>query len=294
MPVYNGGEKLRRALDCLLAQTEPNFELIISDNASTDGLTRQITEEYARQDGRIRLTRQPENLGPAANFMWVLNQARGDYFLWAAHDDTWSGNYLEELAHQLDAHPSAVLATPTTCAVRQTGDSVSREFVPAAPNGDRWETLKTLLGKNICVWIYGMYRTGWLKQYGPELVSYPLHGCDRLWLYGLVLQAPVVGSTAATFTYTDAPRKRENRSTRARIEFLGIQIYHMVRLTWTHLPPSERGKGLRWVTWYLYRHQIDRRNPLGTLVRLAKLMTLGAWYATEASIRKLLARPSVS
>ena len=62
MPVYNGGEDLRRALDSILAQTHTNFELIISDNASTDELTKALTEEYARKDARIRLTRQPQKI----------------------------------------------------------------------------------------------------------------------------------------------------------------------------------------------------------------------------------------
>lgn len=86
MPVYNGEKSIREALDSLLAQTFTDFELIISDNASTDG-TEAICREYVERDPRIRYVRQSENRGPIANFQFVLEEAVGEYFMWAAHDD---------------------------------------------------------------------------------------------------------------------------------------------------------------------------------------------------------------
>lgn len=88
MPVYNGEKYIREALDSLLGQSFANFELIISDNASTDG-TEGICLEYAAQDARIRYIRQPKNLGALANFKFVLDEAQGEYFMWAAADDAW-------------------------------------------------------------------------------------------------------------------------------------------------------------------------------------------------------------
>ncbi|MBS0202989.1 MAG: glycosyltransferase family 2 protein [Planctomycetes bacterium] len=287
MPVYNGGEALRRALDSLLAQSHTNFELIISDNASTDS-TQAITEEYARKDCRIRLTRQPVNQGAFANFLWVLDQARGQYFMWAAHDDAWSANYVESLSNQLDNQPQAVLATATTCALRQSASGgVKQTVVSAAPNGDRWKTLDVFLAENICVWIYGMYQTTWLKQAAAELTTYPFHGGDRLWLFGLILKSPVVGDPTATFFYSDAAGKRNDRSVRARIRFLGQQAYHLTRLSWTRLPACERFQGLRRVGWYLYRHQISRKNPIGTLARMIKISVLGLFFGIEACYQSL-------
>lgn len=93
MPVYNGAQYIREALDSLLAQTFTDFELIISDNASSD-MTQGICEEYARRDSRIRYVRQGENKGAAANFRFVLDCARADLFMWAAYDDLWAPNYL--------------------------------------------------------------------------------------------------------------------------------------------------------------------------------------------------------
>lgn len=93
MPVYNGAQFIREALDSLLAQTFTDFELIISDNASTDG-TEAICREYAATDRRIRYVRQPENSGAMSNFKFVLNEAVGEYFMWAAHDDRWHPDFL--------------------------------------------------------------------------------------------------------------------------------------------------------------------------------------------------------
>lgn len=100
MPIYNGEKYIREALDSLLAQTFGNFELIISDNCSTDG-TSQICREYTSKDSRVRYIRQDTNIGPTANFEFVLQEASGEFYMWAAHDDRWKCNFLEKLVATL-------------------------------------------------------------------------------------------------------------------------------------------------------------------------------------------------
>ena len=89
MPVYNGVPFLNEALDSILAQTYRDFELVISDNASTDE-TESICRAYAASDPRIRYYRQQENLGAMPNFNRVCELSRGQYFKWAACDDVCS------------------------------------------------------------------------------------------------------------------------------------------------------------------------------------------------------------
>jgi glycosyltransferase involved in cell wall biosynthesis len=96
MPVYNGERFIREAIDSLLAQTFIDFELIISDNASTD-LTEEICRGYAARDTRVIYWRQSENRGALNNFLFVLHKATGKYFMWAASDDYWSNNWLSLL-----------------------------------------------------------------------------------------------------------------------------------------------------------------------------------------------------
>src|SRR6185295_20414870 len=86
LPVFNGEQLLRQAVDSLLAQTFSDFELVISDNGSTDG-TEAICREYAARDSRIRYLREPENRGGSWNFSRLPPLARGEYFRWSCHDD---------------------------------------------------------------------------------------------------------------------------------------------------------------------------------------------------------------
>ena len=102
LPVYNGEKYVRDAIDSLLAQTLVDFELLISDNASTDG-TQRICEAYALRDSRVRYLRQRENIGAGRNFEFVLDRARGQFFMWAAHDDEWAANWLEALVSAMRA-----------------------------------------------------------------------------------------------------------------------------------------------------------------------------------------------
>jgi glycosyltransferase involved in cell wall biosynthesis len=107
LPVFNGESYLHRALDSLLAQTFINFELIISDNASTDK-TGEICEEYAVRDSRIRYIRQTSNVGGLENFNFVLQEAYGKYFMWAAVDDQWDPQFLQSLLKDLERDPTAI------------------------------------------------------------------------------------------------------------------------------------------------------------------------------------------
>lgn len=95
MPVYNGEPFIREAMISLLAQTYADFELIISDNGSTDS-TQVICKEFAAKDARIRYVRQTENRGPVANFQFVLDESVGEYFMWCAVDDKRDQTFLEQ------------------------------------------------------------------------------------------------------------------------------------------------------------------------------------------------------
>ena len=100
MPVYNGEKFIRETLDSLVMQTFTDFELIISDNNSKDN-TEAICREYTVKDKRIRYVRQSENRGQLLNFQFVLNEAVGEYFMWASADDLFSPKWLANLTSSL-------------------------------------------------------------------------------------------------------------------------------------------------------------------------------------------------
>lgn len=105
LPTFNRASRIERTLDSLLAQSYKNFELIISDNASTDA-TQQICEEYAKNDKRIRYIRQRENIGVIKNIEFVFRQARGEYFMWTSDDDWCDPNFIMALKTALDKNPA--------------------------------------------------------------------------------------------------------------------------------------------------------------------------------------------
>jgi glycosyltransferase involved in cell wall biosynthesis len=109
MPLYNDARYVGRALDDLLAQSFTDFELIISDNASTDGGS-DIAQAYAARDARIRYIRQPENLGPIENFLFLHREAAADFFFWAASDDRWDSEFVANLVSALRADESSAAA----------------------------------------------------------------------------------------------------------------------------------------------------------------------------------------
>lgn len=113
LPVYNGADTIETAIRPLLGQTFTDFELLVSDNASTDN-TQEIVERLAREDHRIRYVRQPRNIGANGNYSFVAREARGEFLKWCSASDWVAPTFLEECVAALDAHPEAVLAAPRT------------------------------------------------------------------------------------------------------------------------------------------------------------------------------------
>ena len=108
LPVYNGENFLESTLDSILNQTHSNLELIISDNASTDN-TCEICRKYLEQDSRIKYFRNDKNVGAAENYNIVTRLAKGKYFKWAAHDDTFALTFVEKCLDVLEKNHEYIL-----------------------------------------------------------------------------------------------------------------------------------------------------------------------------------------
>lgn len=135
LPVFNGERSLERLLDSIQAQTFGDFELVISDNLSTDG-TARICMERARNDARIRFHRQPENRGIVANFNHVLALSRGEYFRWIGADDWLEPTYAARCCARLDQHPDAIGVTSFQAFWGPNGERHYKEY-----SGPRIESL---------------------------------------------------------------------------------------------------------------------------------------------------------
>jgi glycosyltransferase involved in cell wall biosynthesis len=136
LPVYNGENYLAASIDALLGQTYEDFELIISDNASTDG-TGDICRRYLEQDPRIRYYRQPSNIGLAPNHNFVVEQSTGELFKWASNDDLYARDLLERCVAALDEYPKVVLAHSWTAMIDGSGTVTKALEYPLATASSR-------------------------------------------------------------------------------------------------------------------------------------------------------------
>jgi len=110
IPTFNRPDGLRRTLECMLGQTYREIEVIISDNCSSDPAVERTAREFSNLDKRVRYIRQTENIGPVHNFLYLLDEAKGNYFMWAADDDWWDTSFIETTVALLDRTPAAVVA----------------------------------------------------------------------------------------------------------------------------------------------------------------------------------------
>jgi glycosyltransferase involved in cell wall biosynthesis len=122
LPVYNGSNYIKFALDSLLGQTYSNFEIIISDNGSTDE-TQQICQEYAARDSRIHYYRNEKTTEAPVNFNKVFNLSSGKYFKWAADDDIQAPEYLKKCIEILESDNSIVLCHSKTIRINENGEN---------------------------------------------------------------------------------------------------------------------------------------------------------------------------
>lgn len=168
MPVYNGEEYIRDALDSLLGQAFLDFELIISDNASTDR-TSEICLEYAQRDSRIVYARQKENIGAAANFQFVLERGQAHMFMWAAYDDKWAKNFLMEATSLLkEKEIDFVLPSFSVNSIKlKIGKKFDGELFRFIELADRRQRVMRFLAlhhdSHKCNIVYSLFRTKFLR-----------------------------------------------------------------------------------------------------------------------------------
>jgi len=191
LPVFNGAAFLTQALDSVLAQTYTNFELIISDNASTDA-TPDILREYSARDPRIRILRQASNIGVAHNQTMVAREARGTLFKWVFANDEFAPTLLADCVAVMQGDPSVVLCYGRTQFIDLAGKRLEvyqGDF--AALSADPLERYRIVRKRlHLCTAIQGgLIRRPALQRCG-YMGNYPCS--DRVLLAGLALEGMLV------------------------------------------------------------------------------------------------------
>jgi glycosyltransferase involved in cell wall biosynthesis len=167
--VYNGERFLEETLDSILNQTFADFELIISDNASTDR-TGEISQAYARRDRRIRYYRGEKNMGAGWNVRRVYELAAGKYFKWAAADDLLAPEFLQRCVEALESDAGCVVAYARTKEVDENGAFLKNYVTPMKTDSNdpvaRFREM--LLTYHMCYQIFGVMRMSALRQLPPQ------------------------------------------------------------------------------------------------------------------------------
>ncbi len=164
LPVYNGERYLAAAIESLLGQTWTDFELIITDNASTDG-TGALVRDFAARDARIRYHREATNIGGIANHNLTVHLARGEYFKWAAHDDLYHPTFVAKCVDHLDANPGTPLAFSRSLFIDEAGNPLQEYAHPLDLGIEDRERrfLAYACASHVMVEDYGLMRTRILK-----------------------------------------------------------------------------------------------------------------------------------
>jgi glycosyltransferase involved in cell wall biosynthesis len=164
LPVFNGERYVAEAVESILSQTFHDFELIISDNASTDA-TEQMCREYAAKDPRVHYHRSEVNQGAAWNHNRAVELARGEYFKWQCHDDYCDATFLEKCLAVVESDPGVILCYPQFVRVdeqgKRLGTKSSRVNGLAAPH-ERFRSL--IYRRDSCEEIYGITRTDVIRK----------------------------------------------------------------------------------------------------------------------------------
>lgn len=265
VPVYNGKNYLAFALETALAQTCSDFEIVISDNASTDG-TAEICQRFGERDARVRYYRNEVNRGVYWNFRRALELSQGEYFMWLAHDDGLAPEFLERCVAALDAQPDAVLAYTKAIDIDAHGNHLTlKEQVLNAETSNPRERFRQMnrLEHN-CEAVFGLMRVSALKKVRvfPDLAD-----SDRVMLAELSLYGSYARIAEFLFLHREHPERATSVYPQSRFERTAILLPEKAgKIVFPHF--RQFGEYLRCI----------HRSPLGWRDRMLCYGDMLAWF----------------
>lgn len=288
LPVYNGENFLKVALDSILSQTFSDFELIISDNASTDR-TEEICRSYAAKDRRIYYYRQETNQGSVSNYNHVFELARGEYFKWIAHDDIYAPEFLAKCVEVFDRDDSVVLCYAKTKFIDGEGKVLKEYDYQIATDlphpADRFSSLVLVNHRrHAAIEIFGLIRTNALK-----MTPTPLHGYYSRADSVLLVRLSLLGRFYEIPEYLFFNRDHPQRSIQDKLFQIGrgrtltgklLGIGPLPPTEW--FDPSRNGK-INFPEWRLfYEYFLSIKcYPISSDQKVACYLSLGYWALTN-------------
>jgi glycosyltransferase involved in cell wall biosynthesis len=247
---------LQRSIESVLAQDHPSIEIVISDNASSDG-----TEAYCRTladaDARVGYFRHEQNAGAARNFNFVVRQAKGDFVMWLADDDTLADGAVRASVEYLQSHPSVVLVGGRSLIANADGSTVEAESLTVQGGTPTQRVLayyRTVLYNSI---FYGVWRRDVLLSVlpFPGTLGGDWIAIGRATWFGDIVTIPLSVSMVregwnTRRTMRTLPRQLGLPDWQGRVPFgvtawnAGADVYRLARAD-AHSIPSSAALGLR-------------------------------------------------
>ncbi len=196
MPMHNSAKYLREAIESVRAQTYRRWELLIIDDASTDG-SADIAREYAEKDDRIHVLKNENPIGmPSAPRNIGIQEARGRFIAFLDSDDMW---YAHKLEQQLPLFRDPFVAIAYSNYEKTDENSKRRDRIVSAP---RQADYKTLLRGNVIGNLTGIYDT---RKTGKVIIKDTHHEDYAMWLQILHMGfiARNTGTIAAAYRITN-------------------------------------------------------------------------------------------
>jgi glycosyltransferase involved in cell wall biosynthesis len=270
IPVRNGERFLGRAIESALAQDFDDFEIVVCDNASTDG-TGELVRRYCERDRRVRYILNEENIGQIENFNRVYEQSRGEFIRWMGADDQLESDYARKCVAALDARPDAVGVTTQWRYMDDMGVvdflDVPGPRVDASSAEARLRlTLRMLQSQELLFDpIYSLIRRNALERTGLLPIN---RWTDRL----LAVELCLLGS----FCHLDdcLSTRRNSREPRK------------VRLARWHTSYAKGHREHRWMLYAAYAGYV-RRGSLGGMQKLSCWTTILAYWLRDEFKRKM-------
>lgn len=287
LPVFNGERYLGKAIESILAQTYGDFELIVSDNASTDG-TAAICARFAALDHRVRIAHSASNRGAAANFNQTVQMAQGRYFKWAAHDDLLRETYLARTVAVLEGAPDAIAAHSRVAFIDEDDGLIRDDPFPlrnaAAPRPSQ-RFANAILTPHWCFWAFSLIRTELLLK--TDLIG-AYTSSDRVLIAHLALLGCLVEVPETLFLTREHPERALSKiPQRLRFGRVLRAVGPLPAAEW--YDPARAGR-IVFPQWNLWRRYVDivRRSGLERSERAGCEAALVRWLGCNRNAVKLL------
>lgn len=197
VPVFNGARYLEEAVRSLMAQTEGDFVILISDNCSTDE-TSDICARLSGEESRITYVRQQSNIGTVRNFEYVLEMAKTPFFAWVAHDDLRAPAFLATSLKLLQDAPGAVACSVGARIIDESGSEVDQILPPQALSSTRPLERARAVSKRAQMAIYGVMRREAVPA--DARIGY-FRGSDIAFVFSMALRRQIVTTNDLLITY---------------------------------------------------------------------------------------------